>query len=176
VSGTEAAVRRARSEDARGIEEVRAASWRAAYGHLLAEDVFDNWDFDHFAARRAQLIQRGKQFAVVEAHPPPGLAGFISYGPGRDPDRTYSAEIFALYARPSHWSCGVGRVLMQFALAALQQHGFRTVSLWVLADNPRGRAFYAKAGFEPDGTVKNAAMPGDVTLPEVRLCRSITGP
>jgi GNAT superfamily N-acetyltransferase len=167
-------VRPARPGDALEIERVRAASWQAVYGSVLPRKTFDNWDYDKFVARREQSIRSTNPYAVVDSPiRADQLAGFINFGPSRDEDLDGWAEVFAFYARPDHWSMGVGRRLMTHALDRLAADGYTQVALWVLQDNPRGRNFYAKAGFVADGTLKDAQLPGGIALPELRLRRAI---
>ncbi len=60
-------------------------------------------------------------------------------------------ELYAIYALPEAWGSGVGRVLMEAALASLREEGFLAAILWVLEDNPRARRFYEREGWRHDG-------------------------
>jgi GNAT superfamily N-acetyltransferase len=62
-----------------------------------------------------------------------------------------AAEVYAIYLSPAWWSAGVGRALMDAALAELRAGGYRRVVLWTLTGNARARRFYDRAGFAPDG-------------------------
>ena len=50
---------------------------------------------------------------------------------------------------PGGWASGERS--MDVALADLRAAGWRSVTLWVLAENHPARDFYARFGFEPDG-------------------------
>lgn len=152
--------------DAIAIEAVRKASWQSAYGHLLPPTYFAGWDVADRATRRAPRPEARWIVAEDEAA---NLVGYVCHGPSRDLDLPDSVgEIWALYVRPERFSTGVGRVLTTGALAALARSGHTDAALWVLADNPRARRFYAKAGFRPDGAERPIVI-GDVTLSELRL-------
>ena len=55
-------------------------------------------------------------------------------------------ELYAIYARQAWHGSGVGQSLLDASIGDL------ACSVWVLEVNPRARAFYARNGFEPDGT------------------------
>lgn len=102
------------------------------------------------------------------------LVGFASAGPSRDQDATPDAtgEVYAIYLLPSRWGRGAGRALMSAAVSYLSAAGFKEATLWVLDSNARSRAFYAKAGWDADGTVKTDDSRG-FPLTEVRYHRTL---
>lgn len=64
---------------------------------------------------------------------------------------------------------GAGQLLLDALIGA------DAAFLWVLEDNPRAQAFYAKNGFVADGARK--LMPPEWnSLPEVRMVRGVMGP
>jgi ribosomal protein S18 acetylase RimI-like enzyme len=83
------------------------------------------------------------------------VAGFASVGRYRPDDGGDAepdvGEVYAIYAEPNLWSTGIGRSLMDTAVAHLASAGFTEIRLWVFEDNPRARRFYERAGFHPDG-------------------------
>jgi GNAT superfamily N-acetyltransferase len=94
--------------------------------------------------------------------------GFVSVGRGSDPDAGEdTGELFAIYVRRPEWGRGTGRALMDAALAALREHGFRDATLWVLEDNPRTRRFYELAGWHADGATKSDSFFG-INVTEIR--------
>jgi GNAT superfamily N-acetyltransferase len=90
------------------------------------------------------------------------LLGFVDYSASRDDDTRRDGdagpapvgEVNALYLLPAAWGRGVGRLLMEAALARLTQAGFAQATLWVLDTNARARRFYAAGGWSADGAVK----------------------
>jgi GNAT superfamily N-acetyltransferase len=157
-------VRAAGADDARAIEDVRVASWRATYGSYLPAHVWDEIDAEAAAARRAAQLASGRVFARV-AEVDGTVRGYALFGPCRDPDLADAGELYAIYADPDHWSTGLGRALLRAVLDTLSA---RPVALWVLEQNAHARRFYEIAGFRPDGRRKPAELLGGVQLPEIR--------
>jgi GNAT superfamily N-acetyltransferase len=160
----DARVRRARAGDAAAIEQVRFASWQAAYGDLIPQSAFERFDRATGAARWAERLAAGSVLAYV-AEADSSVVGFASYGPCRDDDLRGASEVYAIYVRAEYWSAGVGRSLLSAAVASLPD---RPVTLWVLRDNHRARRFYQLAGWSADGMAKDAHLLGGVILPEIR--------
>jgi GNAT superfamily N-acetyltransferase len=79
-------------------------------------------------------------------------------------DASAPVELAALYVAPSRWRRGVGRALVNTALARDED-----VTVWVFAQNDRARSFYAALGFVEDGG--QAVDPGTGVL-EVRVRRT----
>lgn len=101
-----------------------------------------------------------------------GIIGFANAAPSRDADASDHGEIPAVYVHPDSWGAGTGRALMEAARAWLVQAGFRSASLWVLADNIRARGFYETDGWRTDGTVKHYESRGFPVV-EVRYDRPL---
>ena len=76
-----------------------------------------------------------------------------------------------MYVHPGHWGHGVGRALMEHAVAELTADRFAPLVLWVLEDNLQARRFYERQGFRADGGRHLFEVAG-VWLPELRYRRS----
>lgn len=191
-------VREGAAADIPAVEEVRRASWRAAYAGLI-----EARHIERATARRTRLSQPdpSRRTLVAVTREPPVVVGYASYGPERSllsvhahPAHAGSAsgdggpppgtaplteagltgetgEVYALYVAPDWWSTGTGRSLMTVALAALSQGGYRRAVLWVLAGNARARRFYERAGFTADGAENVLTGLGGVM--EVRYARQL---
>lgn len=163
-------VRRATRADARAIEDVRRAGWRHAYAGLMPAAVFDEWDVEAWARRRARTgFPPGS--AVFVAEDPGGAVGYAAAGPCRDEGCGAWGEVWAIYVLPRLIGAGVGRALMDACLAHLE--GYPRVVVWTLRDNPIAHPFYARVGFVADGATRPQVLAG-VALPEVRL--TLAGP
>ncbi|MCJ1706303.1 GNAT family N-acetyltransferase [Microbacterium sp. VKM Ac-2923] len=164
-------VRPATPDDSRCIASVHVRSWNESYIGRVPEGLSDLLDVELSAWRWATRL-RGEKPPDAERLGDAWVAlrndrvvGFSSAGPARDADLTESVvELYALYVLAAHHGTGVGAALLQAAL------GPGSASLWVLADNPRARAFYAKHGFAPDGAARVDDRWGG-PLREVRLTR-----
>ena len=173
---TTALVRPARVGDEPDIARVHVASWQDTYrGHMPADylaalDVgqrTEAWRQRLPAARRS----RGDLLVAVSG---PDIVGFAHFGPSRDrdadPGRT--GEIGAIYLQPESIGEGIGRLLMERAVAGLAGLGYMDATLWVLDGNTRARRFYERAGWTPDGAAKTDHSWG-FPIPEVRHRRSL---
>jgi GNAT superfamily N-acetyltransferase len=150
-------VRTATPEDALAVETVRIATWQCAYRGLVPDAYLDGLTID--ARRRAAVIAEGRSTTLLCLDD--GVAvGMAAFGPTRDDDLD-GLELYALYVVPAAWRSGAGTAL----LTACGD----VTSLWVLEDNAGARAFYARHGFAPDGTVKELDL--GATVRDVRLLR-----
>lgn len=166
-------VRPATPNDAPGIARVHVAAWQVGYRGMVADDVLDGLSVDdRMLTWLGDLTDPENEISTLVVEDDGRIAGFVSVlGVSRDEDAVPgTAEIPALYVDPPRWRTGVGRALMEVALAALVAAGANEVALWVLEENERGRAFYAAAGFKPDG---ERAVREDTGAPEIRLTRML---
>jgi L-amino acid N-acyltransferase YncA len=164
------AIRRAAPADARAIAAVHVSSWQVAYRGMVPDAVLDGLSVD-----RGELGWRGRlgrpadggSFTLV-AERDGAVAGFCSVAaPSRDDDAgERTAEVAAIYVEPAQWWTGAGGALLREALDALRADGWREVTLWVLEDNARGRAFYERLGFAADGATQDLVQ---LDACEVRL-------
>ncbi len=143
--------------------------WRESYAEVLppaAIEVFDE-------AGAVELWRR----ALVA--PRPGTRGVVALDEdrvvgiirmGRDPDEPDAGHVFSLYVDPRAQGGGVGRRLLDEAVAWLGAQGAATATLWVFEANRRARTFYAMGGWLPDGGER---VEPEFDEPEVRLRRTI---
>ena len=190
-------VREEAAADIPAVEEVRRASWRAAYAGLI-----EARHIERATARPSRLSQPdparhtlvavtrenpvvvgyasfGPERSLLSVHAHPAHAGLASGGGGSPADAPLTdaglagetGEVYALYVSPDWWSTGTGRSLMAAALTALSEAGYRRAVLWVLAGNARARRFYDRAGFAADGAENVLIGLGGIL--EVRYARSL---
>ncbi len=69
------------------------------------------------------------------------------------------------------WRGGVGRVLMDAALADLGVRGYSLATVWSFADNERANRFYEESGFERDGGERREPVWADIL--ELRYRRAL---
>jgi ribosomal protein S18 acetylase RimI-like enzyme len=166
-------VRRAVANDAVPIAGVHVRAWQVAYRGLMPDEVLDGLSVEPRARFWQQALAGERGPAVYVAVDGSAVVGFCAVASPRDEDAGDDvAEIAAIYVEPDVWRIGVGRALMDAALAHLHADGRRWVTLWVLAENHRARDFYARFGLEPDGAEMTHQASG---AKEVRLRGRITG-
>lgn len=182
-------IREALPEDAAAVAAVHVRSWRAAYRELLPATYLEALDVEERAAWWRDRLEAPDGPTVLLATGADGPAvGFCCLRPwgteesgrdgdrdgGRDADRAATAELAALYVLPEAWGTGVGRRLVEAAVETLGASGFRSVLLWVFAENVRARRFYEAAGWRADGTVVREETGGRM-LDELRYRRDLFG-
>lgn len=164
----EFAVRRAVAADATGIGRVQVTGWHEAYTGRMPRSILDGLDVERSARgwRRAiagdDPAERGD---VWVAEIGTGIIGFAASGRALDDDAPAGLQLYAIYVLAEHYGSGAGQALMDAAL------GRAAASLWILADNPRARAFYERNGFRPDGAERDDDSWGEA-VHEVRLVRA----
>ncbi|KRF04312.1 hypothetical protein ASH00_14500 [Arthrobacter sp. Soil782] len=139
----EVEVRRAQADDAPGIAKVHVQSWQEAYAHLAPAEALAALNVERRAQRWADIISEGATEVWV-ALDCGQIVGWMSVGHGRD-DGPRPTELVGLYVLASHHGTGAGQGLLEAGV------GTDPAYLWMAADNPRARAFYARNGFAPDG-------------------------
>lgn len=167
-------IRQATGADAPAIAAVHVRSWQAAYQGLVPQDYLDDLD----PARRLPGWERllaetaWPRKGVLVAETEGNVVGFAGLTPTRDDDEDPAsvAEITTIYLTPETWGRGIGKDLMNAALGALTDAGYRQATLWVLDTNVRARRFYEAAGWHGDGAIKRDATRG-FPLTEVRYRR-----
>lgn len=100
------------------------------------------------------------------------VAGFTACGESRDEDvGPEVGEVRTFFVAAGSWRRGVGRVLMEAALADLRERGYAEATVWSFAANDRANAFYEAQGFERDGTERREETWAEI--PEVRYRRPL---
>lgn len=156
-------VRWARLEDARAIGAVHIASWRAAYRGLMPDQVLDDLTLDGRERDwQGWLATGGDRELTLVAELDGEVAAFCTLEvPSTEPEEPDDvAGIPALYARPDAFGRGVGAALMQAALDAMRERGYREAILWMLEGNERAQRFYDRRGWVRDGGRRAADYPG----------------
>lgn len=166
---------RATPKDAHDIAQVHVLAWRAAYDgivpakHLAAQSIVKRE-----AVWRESLAQGTPEVLVAKAEN--RLVGWIAFGPSRDENAgSQTDEIWAMYVAPSHWSRGVGRLLWTHARARLVAQDYKSVSVWVLAENTRAIKFYCAAGFAVDPSGRKEVPMAGKLLQELRYETALNG-
>lgn len=158
-------VRKATTEDARGLAEVHIRTWRISYAGLLPQATLDRLDVDgRTRSWRRILASRGNPtWAAADGE---RIVGFSSSGGARDARPPARLELYSLYVDPDRHGSGVAGLLLDAAI------GDDPAYLWVLTGNARAIRFYEKQGFELDGSAKDAVAADGTPLHELRMTRA----
>jgi GNAT superfamily N-acetyltransferase len=107
----------------------------------------------------------GRTWVVEDAG---AVVGFASTRPSRDDDTPPgTGELASIYLAPEAWSRGLGGRLLATAVDDLHGRGFAPLVLWVIEANLRGRRFYERVGWRPDGARQPIDFDG-VPVDEIR--------
>ena len=174
----DASARIARASDAPAVGLVQAAVWRAAYGHVLSQDVVEQLDGPSFARvwRDSLSSPPSPRHVLLVACAGEQVVGFAAVGPCVDPDATKtSGELLALGVHPDARRNGHGSRLLNAAVDTLRGKGFDRVSTWILATDEATRAFLTAAGLSPDSAFRDRVIDVDGTVArEVRLTADLS--
>jgi len=166
-------VRPAVMEDAPDVAKIHVATWKATYKGIVADDFLENLSVEKRQAYWQSAITIGKPqlwVATVDDQ----VTGWIAFGPCRDQDATpETAELWAIYISPDHWSQGQGRALWQQARQALVEQSFKTATVWVLEKNQPAILYYEASGFTLDTSSAQEIEIGNTKLIELRYTANI---
>ena len=158
-------LRPAALDDAEAVMRLHLQCHEEAHGRHLPPEFF--------AQRRESLPARVDSFrkAMAGGNIPTlaydggALVGVAGSGPARDKDAPVGLELRWIYSLERVHGSGAGQALIDAVIAK------QAAYLWVLEDNPRAQAFYARNGFAFDGTRKVMSQEWH-SLPEVRMLRT----
>lgn len=143
------------ADSRRAVSRIYEESWKFAYRGIIPQSYLDGIPAGLWAR---SLDQPGRDHLVVLEDG--GPIGTASTGPSRWPDYPEDGEIVSLYLLPAYIGRGYGKALLAAAVRVLEAQGYRSILLWVLAENRRARAFYERAGFHMNGAVMKSVFGG----------------
>ena len=159
--------------DADEMARVNAAGWREGYRGMVPDERLDHLpEADWRRQMRAGLSEPRLDSFTRIAQLDGEFAGYCFVAaPGRDePDESNTAELVAIYVEPGLWRRGVGRALIEEAIAQARELSYEWMVLWTFEQNQRALGFYRDAGFELDGASRPFVPIG---TPTVRMRRSL---
>lgn len=178
-----AQVRLATPEDAAEIARIQRVVWTTAYTDMLPPGVVEEFDEEAAALTWETSIHRlGPSEGLWVATEGDAVVGYAAAGSATADDLTdatgtvaedagWVGAIETLLVEPRWGRRGHGGRLMVEAAATLRSTGYRRGIAWVPERDAASRRFYARAGWEPDGTLR-VLDAGGRPLRELRL----TGP
>ena len=174
----DASARVARASDVPAVGLVQAAVWRAAYAHVLPQEVVERFDGPTFARVWGDSLSAppSPRHVLLVACAGEQVVGFAAVGPSIDADATEtSGELLALGVHPDARRAGHGSRLLNAAVDTLVDKGFDSMSAWILATDEATRAFLTAAGLSPDSAYRDRVIDADGTVArEVRLTAALS--
>ena len=167
-----ATVRRAVDTDVDALVRIQSDTWRAAYADLVPAEALAQLSSP--AAREAwrAAVGAGGGHHVFVAEEGEWTVGFCAAAYYGGEDGAAIAEVTTLVVEPRWGRRGHGGRLLAAAAGALRERGARYGLVWVPEKDDASRRFYARAGWEPDGTVRGLDT-GEGVLREVRYTGSL---
>lgn len=157
-------LRTATVDDAEAVMRLHLRCHEEVYGRHLPPEFFTMRQ--ETLPGRVENLRKGIAAGHVPtlAYDDGGLAGLAAGGPAQHPDAPVPVELYMIYTLERVHGSGAGQLLLDEVI------GKQAAFLWVLEDNPRAQAFYARNGFVRDGA--RDVLPDDwYKLPEVRMVR-----
>jgi ribosomal protein S18 acetylase RimI-like enzyme len=148
-------IRQATLNDANALAKLHIDSWRSAYRGLVPDTHLASLDYESRAQHFWEsLANSAEEMYLVEGNNK--VFGFLTLGVCRDADvdQATTGEIWGIYLAPGHWRKGIGTSLCRYGERLLRERHYRSVKLWVFADNPQAIRFYEAMGFNADGALK----------------------
>lgn len=167
-----AAVRAATPADVGEIVRIQADTWAAAYASLVPASAIEQLRGDEARAAWTGAVGAGTGHVLL-ATEGDWTVGFVAAALAGEPSGHEAwGEIGTLLVEPRWSRRGHGGRLLATAAHALQQAGAIYGLAWIPEADEASRTFYARAGWEPDGTVR-AFDTGAGTLREIRMTGSL---
>jgi ribosomal protein S18 acetylase RimI-like enzyme len=161
--------------DCRAVAEVHVESWQHAYKDLLPAQFLASLSVQERETMWRSVVERQPKHLLV-ARSAGQVVGFVAFGACRDEGAPSDrAEVWAIYVKPAFWSSGAGYQLWLTAQQQLRAERYKTVSLWVFADNQRATSFYTRAGFQAEPASRKRFELGGAMLEEVRYVLTLAG-
>jgi GNAT superfamily N-acetyltransferase len=169
-----ATVRPAVAADVEEITRIQTTTWAAAYADLVPAAAIEHLSGPEAGEAWAAAVEAGAVLVAIEGG---WTVGFVAAGPADVPADSPLGpeawgEVGALLVEPRWGRRGHGGRLLAAAADALRERGARYGLAWVPEKDDASRRFYARAGWEPDGTVRGLDT-GDGVLREVRYTGSL---
>ena len=138
--------------DAAAIARVHIDSSRATYRGIVPEEVLYEMTYEKRLRNWSETLggadKEGAEFVYVAEEDRDRVRrviGFASGGPEREGDAEFDGELYTIYILATRQRKGAGRGLVLSVAERLRESGFRSMLVWVLADNP-SRLFYEALG------------------------------
>jgi len=139
-------VRRAKPDDAAEIARVYIESWHDTYPGVVPTQLLCSMTPRGQTARwRSAITARSREWILVAESGEHGIVGMSSFGPSRDPELGFDAEVYTLYVDPGYFGRGIGRALLEAGFHQLQENGYTSCIIWAHAKNT-ARFFYERMG------------------------------
>lgn len=148
-------LRPARADEAEALAHLHVAAWRDAHAAFAPAEATKALGFaSRLPVWRGYLADPAQTVFVAEQNG--ALGGLVCFGPASQPELGDQAEIKHLYVAASARQLGLGKSLLDAALAQAAKGGYAKATLAVVAENTAARGFYRVCGGQEVGTFSDA--------------------
>ncbi|MFQ6318437.1 GNAT family N-acetyltransferase [Bacillus halotolerans] len=126
-------IREARLDDIKAIAKVHVDSWMTTYSGIVSAEYLNGLNYKDFEAKWKSRSLKGVFVAEDEEG---SVFGFASFGPIRSEQSGYDGELYAIYLLEEKQRQGAGRALLTKGTDFLLDHGFTSMFVWVVEENP----------------------------------------
>lgn len=148
-------IRLGEKEDLEDFARIHVESWLSTYGgerEGMLENRMERW--------RRVLVEGQEQNYLLVAEG--RAAGFLSIKDNGNGE----GEVGGIYILEEDWRKGFGKQLLGFAAALARNKDWESLSLWVLRENLRAKAFYISQGYLFTGEEKQTRFKEAVVVEE----------
>ncbi|MGG0238681.1 N-acetyltransferase family protein [Bacillus rhizoplanae] len=132
---------KANLHDAKELACVHVDSWRETYEGIMPKDVLDKKSYEKREALWKQILQKQQSHVYVAKTIDGKIIGFADGGKERTGKYEYDGELYAIYILRAYQRNKLGKRLIKAVAADLYKNGYRSMLVWVVANNP-SKYFY----------------------------------
>lgn len=140
-------IRPARIDDAAAIARVHVESWKTTYAGIVPDSCLASLTAESRAGIWKEQLEK-QTCPIFVAEDDTGVFGFVCGGALRDSIPGFDAELYAIYLLQQRQRQKMGTMLLRKLVEVLDGDGFRSLIIWVLAQNPSA-GFYTRLGGAP---------------------------
>lgn len=147
-------IRRVKLGDETTLAYIQTESWKAAFQHILAQDVLTRCtNLDRATQMYRRLLEENKGNGyLLEIN---GKGHCIAWWDAtREADMEGFAELICIHSLQNNWGKGYGSKMMDKVLEDIAAAGYTRSMLWVFEENERAKTFYEAKGFVKSGKSK----------------------
>ncbi|MBP1989758.1 GNAT family N-acetyltransferase [Paenibacillus eucommiae] len=141
-------IREACLKDAEGMAIVHVESWRSTYKGIISDSVLANlsvetrksswlWAFNNPCENENIFVAEDTDGRIV---------GFADGGRSRNKEFKHEGELYAIYLLKDYQGLGIGKLLLHAVVDSLKYHGYCSMMVWVLNNNPSVGFYHAFGG------------------------------